>query len=139
MLTTVEKVIFLRELDIFEYTNTEDLAHIASITEDVTYPPETVIYREGEPPRAFYLVLEGEVQLESDGDVITVARHKDNFGVWALFDNSPNVATAKTLTEARVLRINKEDFIDLLPDYVNITQSLFKALVGKIRTLMYQT
>ena len=136
MLTTVEKVIFLRDIDIFEFTGTEDLAHIASITEDVTLPDKTTIYREGEPAHALYLVLDGRVRLESDGDEIMVAGYKDNFGVWALFDNSPNVASAITLEKTRLLKIDKEDFIDLLPDHVNITQSVFKALVGKIRTLM---
>ena len=30
----------------------------------------------------------------------------------------------------------KEDFVDLLPDHVTITRSIFKALVKKIRGLM---
>ena len=34
MLTVVEKVIFLQDVDIFKYTSTEDLAHIAAITEE---------------------------------------------------------------------------------------------------------
>jgi hypothetical protein len=35
MLTTIEKVIFLQDVDIFEYTSTEDLSHIAAITTEI--------------------------------------------------------------------------------------------------------
>ena len=35
MLTVVEKVIFLQDVDIFEFASTEDLSHIAMITEEI--------------------------------------------------------------------------------------------------------
>ncbi|MCJ7579910.1 MAG: hypothetical protein MUP98_05180 [Candidatus Aminicenantes bacterium] len=43
MLTTVEKVIFLQDIDIFEFTSTEDLAHIAAITDEVPFQADEKI------------------------------------------------------------------------------------------------
>lgn len=136
MLTTVEKVIFLQEIDIFEFTSTEDLAHIAAITEEVSFKPDAVISQEGEIGDAVYVVLQGQVRIESGGEEIMMARKKDSFGVWSLLDRAPNVATARAVEETRLLKIDREDFVDLLPDHINITQSIFKALVKKIRSLM---
>jgi CRP-like cAMP-binding protein len=65
-----------------------------------------------------------------------VAQSKDIFGTWALFDDEPRVATAVTLDDTTLLRISKEDFLDLLSDHTNITESVFKSLVKKIRSLI---
>jgi len=136
MLTTVEKVLFLQEIDLFEYTSTEDLAHIAAITEEIEFQPEETIFTEGDIPDAMYMVIGGRVRMTRGKEEVMVAGAKDVFGTWALFDDEPRVATATTLEDTRVLRIDKEDFIDLLADYVAITQSILKTMVKRLRKLM---
>lgn len=136
MLTTVEKVIFLQDIDIFEYTSTEDLAHIAAITEEIEFKADEVISKEGDIPDSMYMVIEGQVKLTRGGTEVMTAKEKDVFGTWALFDDEPLVATATTLDTTRVLRIDKEDFIDLLADYVAITQSILKTMAKRMRKLM---
>ncbi len=136
MLTTVEKVIFLQDIDFFEFTQTEDLAYIAAITQEVRIKAGSMIYKEGEDSDSMYLVIDGKVRLHRGGSEIMVAENKDVFGTWALFDDEPRVATATTLDDTSLLRISREDFLDLLSDHTNITESVFKALVKKIRSLI---
>ncbi len=136
MLTTVEKVLFLQDVDIFEYTSTEDLAHIAGIVDEIELKPDEIIFKEGEIPDAMYIVSEGKVNLSRAGQEVMIAQEKDVFGTWALFDDEPRVATATTLEDTRLLRIDREDFIDLLADNVAITQSIMKTLVKRLRNLM---
>ncbi len=136
MLTTVEKVIFLKDIDIFEFTSTEDLAHIAAITDEVEFQAGETIFEEGEISDAMYMVIEGKVRLTRGDQEVMVAQKKDVFGTWALFDDEPRVATATTLENSRLLHIDKEDFIDLLADHVAITQSVLKTMVKRLRNLM---
>ena len=136
MLTTVEKVLFLQDVDIFEFTSTEDLAHIAEITDEIELKPDEIIFKEGEIPDAMYIVSEGKVILSRAGQEVMVANDKDVFGTWALFDDEPRVATATTLEDTRLLRIDREDFIDLLADHVAITQSILKTMAKRLRNLM---
>lgn len=136
MLTTVEKVIFLQDIDIFEFTSTEDLAHIAAITDEVEFKEGETIFEEGEISDAMYMVIDGKVRLTRGDQEVMVAQKKDVFGTWALFDDEPRVATATTLENSRLLHIDKEDFIDLLADHVAITQSVLKTMVKKLRNLM---
>lgn len=138
MLTTVEKVIFLQDIEFFEFTPTEDLAYIAAITQEIEFPSGTIIYNEGDPSDSMFLVIEGRVRLHRGGEEIMIATRKDIFGTWALFDDEPRVATATTIDETSLLRIAKEDFLDLLSDHTNITSSVFKALVKRIRNLIAQ-
>jgi len=137
MLTTVEKVIFLQDVDIFEFTSTEDLARIAVIAEEIEFQPGEIIFKEGDIPDSMYMVIEGRVNLTRDEKEVMVAKGKDFFGTWALFDDEPRVATATTLEKTRLLRIDKEEFVDLLADYVAITQSILKSLVKRLRKLMF--
>ena len=136
MLTTVEKVIFLQDIDIFEFTSTEDLARIAAITEELEFKAEEEISKEGDIPDSMYVVISGQVKLTRGGEEVMVAKEKDAFGTWALFDDEPLVVTATTLEDTLVLRIDREDFIDLLADYVAITQSVLKTMAKRLRRLM---
>ncbi len=136
MLTIVEKVLFLQEVDIFSYTPTEDIAHIATITDEVGYPENQLIFKEGDISNSMYLVIEGEVQLLRDGISVMVAGPKDVFGTWALFDDEPRVVTASTVSDTRLLRIDKDDFYELLAEHVQITQSVLKTVVKRLRSLI---
>jgi formate hydrogenlyase transcriptional activator len=136
MLTIIEKALFLQDIDIFKYTLTEDLAHIAEITKEIEYKPDEIIFNEGEISDAMYMVIEGRVRLTRGDQEVMIADKKDVFGTWALFDDEPRVATAISLGETRLLRIDKEDFVDLLADHVRITQSILKTVVKRLRNLM---
>ena len=136
MLTVVEKVILLQDVDIFSEVSTEQLSYLAGIAEEESFGGEHTIYREQDPADAMYMVVDGRVRLHRGDLEITVAGAGGTFGHWALFDDEPRVTAATTQEDSRVLRIDKEDFIDLLADNVQITQGLFKALVNQVRGLI---
>jgi CRP-like cAMP-binding protein len=136
MLTAVEKVILLQNVEVFSEIPTEQLSYLAMISEEVSYGPGDVIYKFDEPSDALYVVLDGKVRLHRDNEEITVAGPSDPFGTWALFDDTPRVATATAVEETRLLRIDREDFLDLLSDHGQITEGVFKALVGRLRGLL---
>ena len=136
MLTTIEKVLFLQDIDIFEFTTTEDLSHIATITEEVEYEADNLIFKEGDISDSMYVVVEGKVKLTRDGQEVMTAENKDVFGTWALFDDEPRIVTATALENTQLLRIDKEEFVDLLADHVAITQSILKTMAKRLRNLM---
>jgi len=139
MLTTVEKVIFLRDIDIFEHTKTEDLAHIALITGEEEVEKGQTVFREGDISDSMYVVIEGSIRLTRDGEEVMIAERKDVFGSWTLFDDEPRVVTATVLEDCHLLKVDKEDFIDLLADNVKITESILRTMVRRLRNLMTRT
>ena len=136
MLTLIEKVLLLQEIDVFRNSPTEDLSHIVAITEEVDYPAGENIYMEGDISDSLYVVIEGQVKLHRAGTEIMIAKAKDVFGTWALFDDEPRVATATTVEDCRLLRLNKEEFYDLLADHSRITQDILKTLSMRLRRLI---
>jgi CRP-like cAMP-binding protein len=136
MLTVIEKVIFLQNVDVFSQVPTEQLAYLAAIVEEVAVAKDEVLYNESDPPDAMYLVVDGAIRLHRGDREITVAKSKEAFGTWALFDEEPRVVTATAVEESRLLRVGKEEFIDLLADHVQITQGIIKTIAGRLRGLI---
>ena len=135
MLTTVEKVLFLQEIDIFEYTSTEDLSHIAAITEESELQKDEIIFQEGDLPDAMYMVINGQVRMTRAGEEVMVAGAKDVFGTWALFDDDPRVLTATATEDTKLLRIDRNEFNDLLSDDVRIAKGIIRTVTRKLREL----
>lgn len=134
-LTQVEKALKLRAVDVLKQAASEDLAYVAQLASEVTLEEGEVVYREHDAPDALYVVIEGEVEL-TQGDVdIGVAEPGEAFGSWALVDDAPRVASAKARGAARLLKVGREDFTDLLADRPDIVQAVFKAMVERIRNL----
>ena len=136
MLTVIEKVIILQNVDVFVEIPTEQLAYIAAIAEEVTYRKDETVYKAEDHADAMYLVLEGSVRLHLDGQEVSVAGAEDTFGTWALFDEEPRVVNATAIEDSTLLRIDREDFYDLLADNIQITQGIFKTLVQRMRKLI---
>ncbi len=136
MYSILEKVIFLQNFDVFAEVPTEQLGYVAAIAEEVTYLANDRIYAENDAPDAMYLVLEGSVRLHRGDEEILVARKGEEFGTWAIFNNEPRVTSATILEDARLLRIDRDEFMELLSDHTEITQGVFKTVVGRLRTLV---
>lgn len=136
MLTVIEKVIFLQNVDVFAKVPTEQLAFLAAITEEVTVSAGDSLYRKGDASDALYLVLEGSVRLHREDEEIAVAGPKEAFGTWALFDDEPRVVSATAVEDCRLLRVDSDEFIDLLADHVQITQGVLKTMVDRLRGLI---
>jgi CRP-like cAMP-binding protein len=138
MLTIVEKVILLQDVDVFSEVPTEQLSYLAAILEEERHSAGQVIYRAQDHADSMYLVVEGRVRLHRGRLEITEVGPGQTFGTWALFDDEPRLSAATTLEEAHVLKLPKDDFIDLLADNVGITQGVLKALVSRVRGLIGQ-
>ena len=136
MLTVIEKVILLQNVDVFSDIPTEQLAQLAAIAETVSVPQGDTIYREHDHADSLYLTLEGQVRLHREDREILVAGPQEVFGTWALFDDAPRVVTATALEDTRLLRIDRDDFFDLLADDVQVTRGILQSLARRLRRLV---
>ena len=135
MLTVIDKVIFLQNVEVFSEVTTEQLAYLAAIADEVPVPAGEVIYEEDAPSDAMYLVLSGSVRLHRGQTEVTKAGPQEAFGTWALFDDDPRVTAATAAEDSELLRIDKDDFIEVLADNVLVTQGVMKAIVRRLRAL----
>ena len=135
-LTTIEKIIFLKSVDIFEHATIEQLGRIAGLTEEARFESGQTIFKEGEPGNALYLVLSGRVLIERNGVTIREIEERDAFGTLEVLDFHPRAATAKAAGQVRALKLDGRQFHDLLALDIEMVESVFRMLCGHIRKIL---
>ena len=131
--TAIEKVIFLKSVDIFSHATIEELGRVAALTEEVHFEPGETIFREGEPVDAIYLVLKGRVAVEGNGQVVREVGEKQAFGTVAALDRNPAIHTVKAIDAVYALKLNAQDFDDILSLDFELVRAIFRALCRMIR------
>ncbi len=135
-LTTIEKVIFLKSVDIFEHATIEQLGRIAGLTEEVHFKPGEIIFEEGQPGDAFYLLLSGQVFIERNGNILREIKEKEAFGTLEVLDFHPRAVTAKAVDQVRALKLNGQEFHDLLSLDIEMVEAVFRMLCGLVRRIL---
>ena len=135
-LTTIEKVIFLKSVDIFEHATIEHLGRIAGLMEEVHFEPGETIFEEGEPGDALYLLLSGRVFLERNGNTLREMKEKETFGTLEVLDFHPRATTAKAADQVRALKLNGQEFHDLLSLDIEMVEAVFRMLCGLVRRVL---
>jgi CRP-like cAMP-binding protein len=135
-LTTIEKVIFLKSVDIFEHATVEQLGRIAGLTEEVNFEAGETIYKEGDHGDSLYLVLSGRVLIERNGSTLRELKEKEAFGTLEVLDFDPRAATAKAIDPVRALKLNSPEFYELLSVDIEMVQAVFRTLCGWVRRLL---
>ena len=135
-LTAIEKVIFLKSVDIFEHATIEHLGRIAGLMEEVHFEPGETIFKEGEPGDALYLLLSGRVFLDRNGNTFREIKEKETFGTLEVLDFHPRATTAKAADQVRALKLNGQEFHDLLSLDIEIVQAVFRMLCGLVRRIL---
>jgi len=135
-LTTIEKVIFLKSVDIFEHATIEHLGRIAGLMDEVHFEPGETIFEEGEPGDAFYLLLSGRVFLDRNGNTFLEIKEKEAFGTLDVLDFRPRSVTAKAVEQVRALKLNGQEFHNLLSLDIEMVEAVFRMLCGLVRRIL---
>lgn len=134
-LTLVEKVLQLQSVDVLHLASSEDLAFVARIAKEVEVEEGAPIYAEGDPPDALFVVVKGGVRLHRGDEEIARLGAGEAFGTWALLDEAARVSSATACERSVLLEVDREEFLALLADRVDIVQAIFKAMVDRLRKL----
>lgn len=134
--TVVEKVLLLQNVDLLSAARTEDLAILASIAEEVLYREGAKVFEEGQPADGLYVVIRGELVLTRDGSEIGRMGERSALGAWDLIEGASRVFGSHAAKETLLLRVDRNDFYDVLMDYPELGQSILKALVRRFRRLV---
>lgn len=132
-LTAIEKVIFLKSVELFDHAAVEKLASVAALTEEVYFENGESILREGEPTDAIYFILKGRVAVERNGKRMREVGEKQVFGTVAALDFYPAVHTVRAIDPVHALKLNAQDFQDLLSLDFELVQAVVRALCRLIR------
>ena len=133
MISTVEKVLFLKSIDLFSQIPGEDLAQVGLISTEEGRDQGDLIFSEGEAGDALYLVISGQVRVHRDDRVIAELGERECFGEMALLDAAPRSATVTALSDVSLLKITREDFQEIMAEKPEIAMGIIKVLTRRLR------
>ena len=136
-------ILKLKPVEIFEDLNVNELAAVASATEEVAFDTNEIVIKEGDPGDTLYLIVEGEVAViktETDGTELTLDHisEGDHFGEMALFEDIPRTASIRTLKPSRMLMLHKQEFHEMVREYPHIALKICRVFSGRIRKLHHK-
>lgn len=131
-----EVIPLLRNVPFFEGLAEEDLHRIAGIVTRVQLEAGEILFKEGDPGDAFFIVHDGAVELTlargaGDAEKLALRRTGETFGEMALLNDAPRSATARVVGGANLIRIEQGAFQELLgrnPLALGILASLSRSL-----------
>ena len=132
----------LREVGLFGALSDDFLEHlIKTLTVQRVMVGETV-FREGDPAREMYVVLDGEMEVLKRGrrgreTRVAILGPNDCFGEMSIIDMQPRSATVRALGATRLLRISTEEMDSLyrhdLKSYTLIVLNIARDLSRRLR------
>src|ERR1700720_416355 len=122
----------LRRSSAFKFLSDEHFAALEPLLQEESYEFGDVIVKQGDPADSFYILTKGRaraLKVKSDSEEIPlgVLKPGDSFGEAALLDGGTRNATVRCSTAVEVVRIDRDDFLQLLqhvPDlrhYIEMT------------------
>jgi CRP/FNR family cyclic AMP-dependent transcriptional regulator len=130
----------LARVPLFRALPEADLLEIARTARVRKFRRGEVIFHQGDPGDALFIVAQGRVKisLPSDGGeeaILATLRSGDFFGELALLDGAPRSATATALDPAETLVVPRERFREAIETVPGFRDALFELLVQELRRL----
>jgi len=102
----------LRSIPIFAPLGPPALEQLAASLLPVHVHPGSVIIRQGQAGDRFYVVVEGEVEVEVDGRPVRRMTDGGSFGEIALLRNVPRTATVRAVESTQLLALERSIFLE---------------------------
>lgn len=134
MISTIEKVLFLKGVDLFSQIPGEDLAQVARIAKELYFEQDSQIIEQGDVGDCLYLIIEGEVKVLADDQEIARLGEKESVGEMSILDAEPRSASVFAATDVVLLEIKQEDFYEMISERPEIAQGVIKVLTRRLRS-----
>lgn len=123
---------------VFYDLDPEVIAELKGVGQIRSYPKDHVLAGQGEIGEKFYVIMEGTVAITQrleDGTELMIGTLGSGkyFGEMSLLDDSPRVATCKTVAETSVLELTKTEFNRLVKNSPKIAYTIMSRVLRNLR------
>jgi PPM family protein phosphatase len=131
------KIEALQKMPLFRFLSYKELVHVMNLTHVEEKGADESIVVEGEPGEDMFVVLSGQVRVhKGDSDIASLSAG-EFFGEMALVDQTPRSASVSAISDARLLRLARRDFIGILRNEhdlaVKLLWSFLQVLTHRLR------
>jgi len=136
MLLELEKVIWLKKVEIFRTLSDTILLHLARLATEQWLDEGDTLFRKGDMGTAMFVIVEGEIAVHDDGKLIATLRPGEILGELALLTSEARSSSISAKKPARLLKITQSVMQELMWDHYHMTRGMIRILVTRLRTMM---
>ena len=111
------------------------VAHFKGARNVSSIPTGLVLFREGEPGKEMYILMQGTVEISVGGDVVEVATPGALLGEMALVDSSARSATVITRSDCKFVAIDGKQFDLLVRESPEFARHVMTVMANRLRTM----
>ena len=131
-----DEVQTLRQVPLFSRVAPAKLKLLAFASDRVSYRPGEILFHQGDPGDAAYVILTGKADIRADspnGEIkVAELDNNDIVGEIAILCDVSRTATVKAAVPLEALRIRKDDFLKLLADYPDMMLEVLRSLADRL-------
>ena len=139
-ISLTDKILYLKKIEIFSDLSINELAAVASVTEEVFFDEGATVFNEGERGDTLFLIVEGEVVVVKDCRAdqqieLDSIGPGEYFGEMSLFGDDRRSATIRVKKAARFLTLHKQELQEIVREFPQIALHVCRVLSMRIRHL----
>lgn len=140
LIPLTDKILYLKNIEIFADLSVNELAAVASVTEEANFEEGSLVFREGDRGDTLFLIVEGEVAVIKDCNTektieLDSIGPGEYFGDMALFGDDRRSATIRVKKASRFLTLHKQELQEIVREYPQIALHVCRVLSMIIRRL----
>lgn len=139
-LKALDKTIIIKQIPLFSELSRPAQKLIEDNSYIVEYKKDQIVYRQDDPPDAFYCMITGRAQVfvkvpSGDEKFLVYLHRGDYVGIISLLTGEPHSVTVRIINDSFILKIDKPNFDYLLKEIpqlaIHLSQSLSRRLKRK--------
>jgi CRP/FNR family transcriptional regulator, cyclic AMP receptor protein len=135
MLTSVDRLLFVRGVPIFQELRDDFLVRLASVMEELSFPAKHTIFTQGQEGRSLYIVVSGQVRVHIGNQELAQLGPGTCFGEMSLFDAEPRSASVTSLAPSECLVLTQQQLYEAIEETPGIAVNIIRLLSRRIREL----
>lgn len=132
-MNNLEKALALRAAPLFASLSADALLPVASLCQQIDLVGGQVLFEAGEVGDSMFVVASGCVQVKRGAELLAKLGPGEVVGEMGALDLEPRSATVVASEPSRLVRLERNDLMDLLTDYPELMRGLAVMLVDRIR------
>lgn len=133
MLSSFERLLFIRDVPIFKELRDDFLVRLASVMDELAFPPSHTIFIKGQEGRSLYILVSGKVRVHIDDQELIQLEKGACFGEMSLFDAEPRSASVTTLAPSECLVLTQQQLYEAIEETPGIAVNIIRMLSRRIR------
>jgi len=123
----------LEKCSLWSGLDTQDLKAIVKVSKQQKFQSGETIVKKGDEGTGFYLVLDGAVEIRSDGKILSKLGPGQFFGEMSVVDTQPRSADVVAVEPSRVLFLSSWSFKSLISERPRIAVKMLQEFVRRLR------